>query len=114
MARRAAEANPEDPDIRNFIARTLLTSYPNKPEAIDEALTQIGECLRLRPDDPAPLWGFTNDFFETPKTPAAVERLSALMRPVSPIAPMPISFWAWSPTRGDRTPGSRLPNTRLP
>ena len=57
VARRAAEADTKDPDIRNFIARTLLTAYPNKPEAIDEALTQISECLRLRPDDPHPLVG---------------------------------------------------------
>ena len=80
-ARRAAEADPTDPDSHNFIARTLLTFYPDKPDAIDEALTQLGEYLRLKPDDPAPLFGFTNDFFETPKTPAAVERLHALLRP---------------------------------
>ena len=28
-----------------------------------------------------PLWRFSNDFFETPKTPAAVQRLAGLMRP---------------------------------
>jgi tetratricopeptide (TPR) repeat protein len=81
VARRAAEANPADADIRNFMARTLLAAYPNKPEAVDEALTQISEYLRLRPDDPIQLWGFTNVFFETPKPPAAVERLSSLLRP---------------------------------
>ena len=81
VARRAAEADPRDPDIRNFIARTLLTAYPNKPEAVDEALTQISEYLRLRPDDPLTLWGFTSEFFETPKPRAAVERLSALLGP---------------------------------
>jgi tetratricopeptide (TPR) repeat protein len=81
VARRAAEADTRDPDIRIFIARTLLTAYPNKPEAIDEALTQMSECLRLRPDDPLPLWGFTNIFFETPKQPAAVERLNIMLRP---------------------------------
>jgi tetratricopeptide (TPR) repeat protein len=81
LARRAAEAEPADPDIRDFIATTLLTSHGDNPEAIDEALTQLGECLRLRPDDPVPLWRFTNHFFDTPKTPAAVERLSALLRP---------------------------------
>ena len=81
VARRAAEADTKDPDIRNFIARTLLTAYPNKPEAIDEALTQISECLRLKPDDPVPLWGFTDVFFEAPKPPAAMERLSALLVP---------------------------------
>ena len=81
LARRAAEADPKDPDIRNFIARTLLTAHPDKAEAVDEALTQISECLRLRPDDPAPLWGFASQFFETPKPPAAVDRLSALLKP---------------------------------
>ena len=81
VARRAAEANPTDPDIRDFIARTLLTFYGNKPEAADEALTQLAECLRLRPEDPVPLWRFTPSFFDSPKTPAAVERLRSLIRP---------------------------------
>jgi tetratricopeptide (TPR) repeat protein len=81
LARRAAETNPKDPDIRNFMARTLLTAHPDKPEAIDEALTHMGECLRLKPGDPAALWGFTSAFFETPKPPAAVERLGALLQP---------------------------------
>jgi tetratricopeptide (TPR) repeat protein len=81
VAQRAAEANAKDPDIRNFMARTLLTAHPDNPEAIDEALTQISECLRLKPDDPVPLWGFANVFFENPKPAAAVERLSALLRP---------------------------------
>jgi tetratricopeptide (TPR) repeat protein len=81
VARRAAEADAKDPDIRNFIARTLLTAYPNKPEAVDEALTQMTECLRLKPNDPLPLWGFTNVFFESPKPSAAVERLSVILRP---------------------------------
>ena len=80
-ARRAAEADPKDPDPHNFIARTLLTFYPNKPEAMDEALTHLAECLRLKPDDPAPLFGFTNNFFETPKTPAAMAKLAGLLRP---------------------------------
>jgi tetratricopeptide (TPR) repeat protein len=81
VARRAADANATDPDIRAFIAHTLLASYPDKPDAIDQALTQLGECLRLKPDDPVPLWSFSNDFFAAPKTPAAVQRLSGLMRP---------------------------------
>jgi tetratricopeptide (TPR) repeat protein len=83
VARRAAEADPTDPDVRNFIARTLLTFYGDKPEAIDEALTQLGECLRLKPDDLVPLWRFTDDFFDTPKTVVAVERLRALLRPLA-------------------------------
>ena len=81
VARRAAEANPTDPDIRYFIARTLVTYHADQPEAMDDALTQLGECLRLKPDDLSPLWRFTFDFFDTPKTPAAIERLSALLRP---------------------------------
>jgi tetratricopeptide (TPR) repeat protein len=81
VARRAAEANPTDADVHNFIAHTLLTFYPAKPDAIEEALTQLGECLRLKPDDPVPLWSFSNDFFAAPKTAAAVQRLGGLMRP---------------------------------
>ena len=81
VARRAAEAEPTDPDIREFIALTLITSYEDKPEAIDEALTQLGECLRLKPDEPVPLWRFGNHFFDTPKPAAAVERFRALLRP---------------------------------
>jgi tetratricopeptide (TPR) repeat protein len=81
VARRAAEVEPADPDIRDLIANTLLSAYGEKPEAIDEALTQLAECLRLRPDDPVPLWRFANRFFDTPKAPPAVERLSALIRP---------------------------------
>lgn len=81
IARRAVQVDPTDPDVRNFIAHTLLTFAGDKPEAVDEALTQIGECLRLRPNDLVPLWSFADDFFKTPKTPAAVQRLDALMRP---------------------------------
>jgi len=68
-------------DIRNFIAHTLLTSYPDKPEAIDESLAQLGECLRLKPGDPVPLRTFAKDFCETPKPAPALQRLRALMRP---------------------------------
>ena len=101
VARRAAEADPGDPDVRSFIARTLLTFYGNKPEAIDEALTQLGECLRLRPDDAAPLWMFANDFFDTPKQPAAVERLRALMRPYANRAEAHFYLGLVADARGD-------------
>ncbi len=80
IARRAVQVDPKDPDIRNFLARTLLTFYGDKPESIDEALTQLEECLRLRPDDPVPLGGFASDFFKTPKPAASVSRLLALLR----------------------------------
>ena len=78
--RRAVQAEPTDPDVRHFLARTLLTFYGDRPEAIEEALTQLGECLRLRPEDPVPLGGFADDFFKTPKPPAAVSRVRALLR----------------------------------
>lgn len=81
IAHRAGEANPADPDIRSFLARTLLTFYPDKPDAIDEALTQLGEYLRLKPDDPSTLFSFANDFCGKPKTAAALKRLRALMSP---------------------------------
>lgn len=81
IARRAAEANPADADIRYYIARTQIGFYGNKPDAVDDALMQLGEGLRLKPDDPAPLWSFTNDFFEQPKAPAAIDRLRALAAP---------------------------------
>ena len=81
MARRAAQADPKDPDPHNLIARTLMSFYPDKPEAIDEALTELGEYLRRKPDDVAALWGFTTSFFETPRPAAAIERLRALVRP---------------------------------
>ena len=61
-ARRAARAEPKDADARSFIARTLLASYSDTPQAIDKALTELGEALRLRPEDPVPLWMFAQDF----------------------------------------------------
>lgn len=78
--RRAAQADPKDPDVRNFLARTLLTFYPEKPQEVDEAIGHVTECLRLRPDDPVPLGGFADEFFKSPKQPAAVERVRALLR----------------------------------
>jgi tetratricopeptide (TPR) repeat protein len=85
VARRAAEAEPGDADVRHFLARTLLTFYPDQPQAIDEALNHLNECLRLRPDDPVPLGGFADDFFKSPKPRAAVERLRSLLRSRSDI-----------------------------
>jgi tetratricopeptide (TPR) repeat protein len=85
LARRAAQAEPADADVHNYLARTLITFYGDKSEAIDEAMTHLGECLRLRPSDPAPLGGFADDFFKAPKPPAAVERLQALLRSHSDI-----------------------------
>lgn len=81
VARRAVEASPNDPDIHDFIARTLLAAYPGKPDQIAEALSQLAQCLRLKPDDPVPLWRFSNDFFANPKPPDAVQRVASMMRP---------------------------------
>jgi tetratricopeptide (TPR) repeat protein len=83
IARRAVEANPADADIRSFIAQTQLTFYGDQPQAVADAVAQLGEALRLKPADPTPLWTFTNGFFERPKAPAAIERLHALLRPYS-------------------------------
>jgi tetratricopeptide (TPR) repeat protein len=80
VARRAALVDPTDPDVRNFIAITLLNSYGDTPEAIEQALTELGEYVRLRPGDLTPLWNFTSTFVKTPKTAAAVERLHVLLR----------------------------------
>ena len=80
LARRAARAEPADADVRNYLARTLITFYGDKPEAINEAMTHLAECLRLKPSDPVPLGGFADDFFKAPKPPVAVERLRALLR----------------------------------
>jgi len=79
LGRRAAEADPNDADVRHFIARTLLNYYGDKREAVDEALTRLDEGLRLRPDDLVPLWDFAASFFERAKTGAAVERLHTML-----------------------------------
>lgn len=78
--RRAVEADSKDADARNFLARTLLTFYPDNPQAVDEAMNHVAECLRLRPGDPVPLGGIADDFFKSPKPRAMVERLRALLR----------------------------------
>lgn len=81
IARRAVQADPSDPGVRNFIGYTILTFYGDQPAAVDEALTQLTECLRLAPNDLGPLWNFAGEFFKTPKQPAAVERLRAILQP---------------------------------
>jgi tetratricopeptide (TPR) repeat protein len=79
VARRAVEVEPGDADARHFLARTLLETHGDKPEAVDEALAQLNEGLRLRPDDLLPLWYFTAFFFERDKTDAAVEQLRTML-----------------------------------
>jgi tetratricopeptide (TPR) repeat protein len=78
--RRAVQADPRDADAHNFLARTLLTFRGEKPEAIEEALAQLEECLKLRPQDPVPLGGFATDFFKSPKPPAMVARVRDMLR----------------------------------
>lgn len=80
LARRAAQAEPADADVHDYLARTLITFYGDQPEAIDEAMKHLEECLRLRPSDPVPLGGFADDFFKSPRPPAAVERLRSMLR----------------------------------
>jgi tetratricopeptide (TPR) repeat protein len=79
IARRAVEVEPGDADARHFLARTLLDTHGDDAEAVNEALAQLEQGLRLRPDDLLPLWYFTANFFEQDKTDAAVEQLRALL-----------------------------------
>lgn len=85
LARRAAQAEPADADVRDYLARTLVTFFGDQPEAIDEAMTHVGECMRLRPSNPIPLGGFADDFFKSPKPPEAVRKLRALLQANSKI-----------------------------
>jgi tetratricopeptide (TPR) repeat protein len=101
VARRAAQAEPNDADARNFIASTLLSAYPGTPAAVDEALAQLGECLRLRPADPVPLWLFAQTFFDAPKSTAAVDRLAALMRPYAGRSEAHLYLGMLASARGD-------------
>lgn len=80
LGRRAVQAEPADADARDYLARTLVTFYGDKPEAIEEAMTQVGECMRLRPSNPIPLGGFADDFFKSPKPPDAVRKLRELLQ----------------------------------
>lgn len=78
-ARRAVEVDPADADARHFLARTLLDARGGDPESVEEALTQLTEGLRLKPDDRLPLWYFATFFFKQDKTESAVERLRTML-----------------------------------
>ncbi len=78
-ARRAVEVDPDDADARHFLARTLLDARGGDPASVDEAFTQLGEGLRLRPDDRLPLWYFATFFFRQEKTEDAIERLRSML-----------------------------------
>jgi tetratricopeptide (TPR) repeat protein len=79
LARRAVEAEPTDPDARHFVSRTLLEKYGTDPGAVDEALIQLNEALRLRPDDLVPLFYAAAFFFKENKTDDAAEQLRAIL-----------------------------------
>ncbi len=79
LARRAVEVAPDDADARHFVSRMLLEWHGTDPQAVDEALSQLDEGLRLRPDDPLPLYYAAAFFFKQNKTDAAVERLRAML-----------------------------------
>jgi Flp pilus assembly protein TadD len=79
VARRAVEVEPGDADAHHFLARTLLDAHGADAAAVGEALAQLGEGLRLRPDDLLPLWYFANFFFKQEKTDAAVEQLRSML-----------------------------------
>jgi tetratricopeptide (TPR) repeat protein len=79
VARRAIEVKPNDADARHFVSRVLLESRGGDPAAVDEALTQLDEGLRLRPDDLVPLYYAAAFLFKQKKTDAAVERLRGML-----------------------------------
>ena len=79
VARRAIEVEPDDADARHFVSRILLETQGADPQAVDEALTQLKEGLRLRPDDQLPLFYAAAFFFKHNKTDAAVERLRMML-----------------------------------
>jgi tetratricopeptide (TPR) repeat protein len=79
IARRAVEVEPGDADARHYLGRTLLDTRGSDPQAVDEALFQLTEGLRLKPEDRLPLWYFGTFFFRQPKTEGAIGRLRALL-----------------------------------
>lgn len=79
VARRAVEVEPGDADAHHFLARTLLEAHGGDSEAVTEALGQLNQGLRLRTDDPLPLWYFATIFFTQKKTDAAVDQLRTML-----------------------------------
>ena len=79
IGRRAAEVEPTDADAHYFVARALLDSRGADPDAVKEALAQLDEGLRLRPDDLVPLFYFATFFFREEKTDVAVEELRGIL-----------------------------------
>jgi tetratricopeptide (TPR) repeat protein len=79
VGRRAVEVEPGDADAHHFVARSLLDSRGADSEAVHEALVQLNEGLRLRPDDLVPLFYFATFFFREEKTDVAVEELRSML-----------------------------------
>lgn len=79
MGRRAVEVEPSDADAHHFLARTLLQSRGGDADAVREALVELNEGLRLRPNDLLPLYFFATFFFKEEKTDVAVEELRAML-----------------------------------
>jgi len=79
LARRAVEVEPDDPDARHFLSRTLLKSRGADPKAVDDALFQLNEGLRLRSEDLKPLLLVADIFFSQNKTDAAIEQLRTML-----------------------------------
>jgi len=79
VARRAVEVEPGDSDVHHFLARMLLDAHGADAESVSEALDHLREGLRLKPDDPVPLWYFATFFFKQDKTDEAVEQLRSML-----------------------------------
>ncbi len=79
VGRRAVEVAPADADAHHFLARALLDSRGGDGEAVKEALSELNEGLRLRPNDLVPLFYFATFFFRQEKTEVAVEELRSML-----------------------------------
>jgi len=79
LSRRAVEVEPMDADARHFLAIALFNVKGTDPGAVEEALAQLREGLRLRPGDPHPLVLAGEIFFRQKKTDRQVEQMRFLL-----------------------------------
>jgi tetratricopeptide (TPR) repeat protein len=79
LSRRAIEVEPNDADARHFLSIALFNVKGTDPKAVDEALAQLSEGLRLRPGDAHPLLLAAEIFFRHKKTDQAVEQMRFLL-----------------------------------
>jgi len=79
VGRRAVEVEPGDADAHHFLARTLFDSQGADHEGVREALAELNEGLRLRPNDLLPLFYFATFFFRQEKTDVAIEELRSML-----------------------------------